>query len=166
VDVITTYINVLIEMTQDIKGIPVKSSLINKLCNSSLKEDEDDITPDRDSKISLALERQEDFILNDTGISYDDEGLDDEYGLIGLLEEGSDEEDDDDDTGNQAKGYSDDSDSDSNIELESSDEEGEEFELELSEGEELLDEDEEERETISATKSKSKTKTQSKKYTR
>ena len=160
VDVITIYINVLIEMTQDIKGIPVKSSLINKLCNSSLKEDEDDITPDRDSKISLALERQEDFILNDTGISYDDEGLDDEYGLIGLLEEGSDEEDDDDDTGNQAKGYSDDSDSDSNIELESSDEEGEEFELELSEGEELLDEDEEdeeERETISLQKSKTKT---------
>jgi hypothetical protein len=121
---IPIYVDSLIKMSQNINEIKVSKKIINRLCSTSIREEQSE-TPDIDSGISMALEKQDDFKLGETGIQFMEDSLDDEDGLLGLLDEG----DEDDSADVMTGGYSPDD------KGESASSEEDSFELILSEGE-------------------------------
>lgn len=132
IELLKGYIDVLLKMTQDITNIKVSKTRINRLCSINLK-DVDDITPDKDSKISISLEKQQNYNLNDVDELGDDEGL------LGLLDEGEYEDyyENTDDIIIGGKTRINKNSSSSNIT--DDDSEGELLDLEFEEGDELLE---------------------------
>ena len=88
-NVLPVYIDSIIRLTQNIDSTGVPRSRINRLCGSKELQ-EQDIVEDLESKLEEKLQVSKGFEFK--GDELEDDDLDDDEGLIGLLDEGEDDE--------------------------------------------------------------------------
>lgn len=85
IDYLNIFIDTMIRLTQDIESTDVNKKKINKLCKKEYEEKDVELK-EKVNKVDNLLSNQKDYEISDEGFE-DFEDLDDEYGLLGLLEE-------------------------------------------------------------------------------
>ena len=86
---IPIYLDGIVRLTQDMTSSGVDKKRIDRVCGVKAKE-EKDVIQDIESNIEEGIMQQEGFSFEDDEIEEDD--LDDDGGILGLLEEGDDED--------------------------------------------------------------------------
>ena len=86
-DILPIYIDSIIRISEDSKNKFIKNNIIQRICKSAFEEETVDVQRDIQSKVDTALERQEDFSIQNEELNYDSE-LDDDDGILGFLSEG------------------------------------------------------------------------------